>query len=140
MGIITLILFTQFGNYGYDLKHVPFWVVVVAALAIGIGTAIGWKKVAETVARLSNRGICYTLGASAQLTTAATIYGATLFGAPVSTTHVLNSAVVGSTQGLYGFGAAHLSTIRRIVLAWVVTIPTTAAVSAGLYLALSPLF
>jgi PiT family inorganic phosphate transporter len=140
MGIITLILFTQFGNYGYDLKHVPFWVVVIAAVAIGIGTSIGWKKVAETVAKLSNRGICYTLGASAQLTTAATIYGATIIGAPVSTTHLLNAAVVGSTQGLYGFGAAHFKSIRKIALAWVVTIPATAAVSAGLYLALAPLF
>ncbi len=134
MGIITLILATQFHRLGYSVDHVPFWVVLSAAAALGLGTAIGGWRVIKTVGeKLSLRPIDPVHGCAAEFTTAATVFTASAFGVPVSTTHTLTSSVVGGTYGLYGPGHTDISTMKKIVYAWLLTLPVTAIVSGLLY-------
>ena len=138
MGIITLILATHFAWAGYSLEHVPFWVVVSAASAIGLGTAIGGWRVIETVGKnLSNKPLDPAHGCAAEFTTAATVFGASMVGVPVSTTHVLTSSVIGGTYGLHGHGHANMGTIKKIIYAWFLTLPVTVVLSGALYLLFS---
>lgn len=141
MGIITLILATSFASLGYTTTHVPFWVVVAAASAIGLGTAIGGGRVIRTVGeKLSNKKIDAVHGCVAEFTTAATVFTASSMGVPVSTTHVLTSAVVGATEGLYGRGHTNMSTMKSVLLAWLLTLPVCGALGAGLFLLLGVAF
>ncbi len=134
MGIITLILSTSFASYGYTTAHVPIWVVIAAASAIGLGTAIGGERVIRTVGeKLSNKPIDAAHGCVAELTTALTVFGASGLGVPVSTTHVLTSAVVGGTEGLYGRGHSNLNTMKSVFLAWMLTLPVCALLAAALF-------
>lgn len=140
MGVITLILATQFASHGFTLTHVPFLVVIGAAAALGLGTAIGGGRVIRTVGeKLSLRPIDPVHGCAAELTTAATVLSASLVGVPVSTTHVLTSSVIGGTYGLHGPGHSNMSTMKKVIYAWLLTLPVTAVMSAGLYLVLKHL-
>jgi inorganic phosphate transporter, PiT family len=128
MGLITLILATQFASKGYTLTHVPFWVILSAASAIGLGTAVGGGRIIKTVGEhLSFRKITSLDGCAAEFTTAVTVFTASKIGVPVSTTHVLSSAVGGSTAGLHGTKAINMQTYKKILLAWVLTFPVTIA-------------
>lgn len=141
MGIITLILATSFASLGYTTSHVPFWVVLAAATAIGLGTAIGGGRVIRTVGeKLSSKRIDAAHGCAAELTTAVTVFAASKFGVPVSTTHVLTSAVVGGTEGLYGRGHSNLATMKSVFLAWILTLPVCALLSAALFWLLALVF
>jgi inorganic phosphate transporter, PiT family len=143
MGIITLILATQFAHYGYDYKHVPFWVVASAALAIGLGTMIGGGRIIRTVGtKITREKLTYAHGFGAEFSTAAIIYAASMIGAPISTTHTLTSAVAGGTIPSYGWGKLNLKMIQVICLAWLLTLPAAAAISAGSYAVISqaPIF
>jgi len=141
MGIITLILATSFASAGYTTAHVPFWVVLAAASAIGLGTAIGGGRVIRTVGeKLSSKPIDAAHGCAAELTTAFTVFAASKVGVPVSTTHVLTSAVVGGTEGLYGRGHSNLATMKSVFLAWVLTLPVCALLAAGLFMLLGLVF
>ncbi len=141
MGIITLILATQFSKYGFTLDHVPFLVVVGAALAIGLGTRVGGWRVIKTVGeRLSMKKIDPLHGCIAETTTAVTVLAATCASVPVSTTHVLTSSVIGGTRGLHGPGQTDPSTMKKIVYAWVLTLPVTAVLAAVLYKVLHAIF
>ncbi|QDF97889.1 anion permease [Azoarcus sp. DD4] len=113
-------------------EYAPFWVVIAVALALGIGTMIGWKRVVLTVGeKIGKQGMTYAQGMSAQVTAAAAIGMANVFSLPVSTTHVLSSGVAGTMvanrSGLQG------QTVTNILLAWVLTLPISMALSAGLY-------
>jgi inorganic phosphate transporter, PiT family len=130
MGIITLILATSFASAGYSTAHVPFWVVVAAAAAIGLG---GGRVIRTVGEKLSSKRIDAAHGCAAEVTTAVTVFGASFIGVPVSTTHVLTSAVVGGTEGLYGRGHSNLSTMKSVFLAWVLTLPVCATLAAGLF-------
>jgi PiT family inorganic phosphate transporter len=141
MGVITLILATQFASLGFTTHHVPFWVVALAASAIGLGTAIGGKRVMETVGRkLSHKAMNSKHGSAAEMTTAATVFTASWLGVPVSTTHVLTSGVVGSTMAMHGAAACNVSTLKSIGLAWLLTLPATAALAWALFQVISRLF
>ena len=128
MGIITLALVT--GGY-LDVFAVPFWVILLCAGMIGLGTAIGGWKLIKTLG-----GKFYKIrpvdGFSSQLASAAVILGASILGGPVSTTQVVSSAIM-------GVGAAdRMNKVRwgvagEIATAWFLTIPATALVAAGLY-------
>lgn len=132
MGVITLILATQFE--GFSTQFVPFWVMALAAATIGLGTRFGGDRIIKTVGeKLSNRPIDMKTGNAAQITTATIIFVATHFGFPVSTTHVSNSAVVGAQMGAYGLSAANPGIIGKIVTAWVVTIPICGVMAFGFY-------
>jgi PiT family inorganic phosphate transporter len=111
-------------------KFIPLWVKISVALALGLGTMVGWKRIVITVGeKIGKTHLTYAQGASAEIVAACTIIAADQFHLPVSTTHVLSSAVAG-TMMANGSGL-QMSTIRNIALAWVVTLPA-AAILAGL--------
>jgi PiT family inorganic phosphate transporter len=113
-------------------KFIPTWVKVVVALALSLGTMVGWKRIVVTVGeKIGKEHLTYAQGAAAQIVAAVTIIGADQFHMPVSTTHVLSSGVAG-TMMANGSGL-QLSTIRNIALAWVFTLPVAALLSAGLF-------
>ena len=113
-------------------EYAPFWVILAVALALGLGTMVGWKRVVLTIGeKIGKQGMTYSQGMSAQITTASLIGMANIFSLPVSTTHVLSSGVAGTMvankSGLQG------GTVKTILLAWVLTLPATVALSAGLF-------
>ena len=131
MGIITLALFSA-GII--DTVSVPTWVIVVAATAISLGTAVGGWRIMHTMGHRVVR-LEPVHGFAAETTAATVIYTAAHFGMPVSTTHVISSAImgVGSARGTRGvrWGVA-----RSILIAWVITLPASGGVAAGTWLLL----
>ncbi|HUV68658.1 MAG TPA: inorganic phosphate transporter [Terracidiphilus sp.] len=114
-------------------KFIPDWVKVAVALALGLGTMVGWKRIVVTVGeKIGKEHLTYAQGASAGLVTMATIFAADQFGLPVSTTHILSSGVAG-TMSANGSGL-HLSTVRNIAAGWIFTLPAAALLSGALYL------
>ncbi len=124
------------GTYKKELdlstKFIPIWVKVCVALALGLGTMIGWKRIVVTVGeKIGKEHLTYGQGAAAELVAMGTIFAADNFGLPVSTTHVLSSGVAG-TMAANGSGL-QLATLRNIALAWVLTLPCAIMISASLY-------
>jgi PiT family inorganic phosphate transporter len=114
-------------------KFIPDWVKVAVALALGLGTMVGWKRVVVTVGeKIGKEHLTYAQGASAGLVAMATIFAADNFGLPVSTTHILSSGVAG-TMVANGSGL-RLATVRNIAAGWVFTLPAAALLSGLLYL------
>jgi PiT family inorganic phosphate transporter len=113
-------------------KFIPLWVKIAVALALGMGTMIGWKRIVVTVGeKIGKDHLTYAQGASAELVAMATIIAADQFGMPVSTTHVLSSGIAG-TMVANGSGL-QWSTLRSIAMAWVFTLPAAALLSGGLF-------
>ena len=120
-------------------KFIPCWVKVAVAIALGLGTMIGWKRIVVTVGeKIGKTHLTYAQGACAEITAAATIAAADMYGLPVSTTHVLSSGIAG-TMSANGSGL-QLSTVRNIALAWVLTLPAAMVISGTLYWAFSAIF
>lgn len=120
-------------------KFIPPWVKVAVAIALGLGTMVGWKRIVVTVgSKIGKTHLTYAQGACAEITAAATIAAADGYGLPVSTTHVLSSGIAG-TMAANGSGL-QWSTVRNIALAWVLTLPAAMALSGVLYLIFSRLF
>jgi PiT family inorganic phosphate transporter len=105
---------------------------VAVALALGLGTMVGWKRIVITVGeRIGQEHMTYAQGASAGLVTMCTIFAADTFGLPVSTTHILSSGVAG-TMAANGSGL-RWSTVRAIAAGWMLTLPAAALLSGSLY-------
>jgi len=126
----------QLANYKQHIdtatKFIPSWVKVAVALALGLGTMVGWKRIVVTVGeKIGKDHLTYAQGASAEIVAACTIIAADHYHLPVSTTHVLSSGVAG-TMMANGSGL-QLATIRNIALAWICTLPAAALLSAGLF-------
>ncbi len=115
-------------------EYAPVWVPIGVALALGVGTMVGWRRIVVTVGeKIGKTPMSYAQGTAAQLVTAGTILAADAAGAPVSTTHVLSSAVAG---GMAASGAGlQPATLRSIALAWLLTLPASVALGAGFFLA-----
>jgi inorganic phosphate transporter, PiT family len=127
------------GSLDNATKFIPGWVKIVVAIALGLGTMIGWKRIVVTVGeRIGKTHLTYAQGAMAEITAAATIAAADGYGLPVSTTHVLSSGIAG-TMAANGSGL-QWATIRNIALAWVLTLPAAMLISAALYFIFSRLF
>jgi phosphate/sulfate permease len=114
------------------IEFVPLWVVIGVALALGIGTMIGYKRIVITVAeKIGKTHLTYAQGAVAEMVAAATILAADVAHAPVSTTQVLSSGVAGTMaanrSGIQG------GTCRKILLAWLFTLPGTIVLAGGLF-------
>ena len=117
-------------------RFIPYWVKITVALALGLGTMIGWKRIVVTVGeKIGKDHLSYGQGASAEIVAAVTIGGAEYLGLPVSTTHILSSGVAG-TMVANGSGL-QMSTVRNIALAWVLTLPAAITLAGVLYAALS---
>jgi PiT family inorganic phosphate transporter len=127
------------GSLDSATKFIPGWVKIVVAIALGLGTMVGWKRIVITVGeKIGKTHLTYAQGACAEITAAATIAAADGYGLPVSTTHVLSSGIAG-TMAANGSGL-QWSTIRNIALAWVLTLPAAMALSGTLYFIFSHLF
>jgi len=126
MGIIAVLLFSA-GYLGREF-YVPFWVILAAHAAIGLGTLSGGWRIVKTmgmrITKLRPVG-----GFSAETAGALTLLGTAAFGIPVSTTHTITGAIVG-VGSLQRFSAVRWGVASRIVWAWVVTIPASASVAA----------
>jgi inorganic phosphate transporter, PiT family len=113
-------------------KFIPTWVKVVVALALGLGTMIGWKRIVVTVGeKIGKEHLTYGQGAAAEIIAMATIGAADGLGLPVSTTHVLSSGIAGTM--LANGSGLQLSTLRNIALAWILTLPAAMLLSGTLY-------
>ncbi|HEY4949188.1 MAG TPA: inorganic phosphate transporter [Candidatus Acidoferrales bacterium] len=113
-------------------KFIPTWVKVAVALALGLGTMIGWKRIVVTVGeKIGKDHLTYAQGAAAEITAMATIGAADWFGLPVSTTHVLSSGVAGTMAANHS--GLQMGTVRNLALAWVLTLPASICLAASLF-------
>jgi PiT family inorganic phosphate transporter len=120
-------------------KFIPIWVKVAVAIALGLGTMVGWKRIVVTVGeKIGKSHLTYAQGASAEVVAMLTIAAADSFGLPVSTTHVLSSGVAG-TMAANGSGL-QMATVRNLLLAWVLTLPAAILLSGSLYWVFAHLF
>ena len=126
-------IFTNYRNLlDGATKFIPSWVKVAVALALGLGTMVGWKRIVVTVGeKIGKTHLTYAQGASAELVAMCTILAADWYAAPVSTTHVLSSGVAGTMAA--NRSGLQLSTIRDIALAWIFTLPVAALLSGVLF-------
>ncbi len=134
MGVITLALFSARVIPSVD---VPVWVIVVSATALSLGTAVGGWRIMKTMGqRVADLEPVH--GFAAEMTAASVLIGTAHFGMPVSTTHVISSAImgVGTSRGVRGvrWGVA-----RSILIAWVLTIPAAGLLGASCWLVLNVL-
>lgn len=119
-------------------KFIPTWVKVAVALALGLGTMVGWKRIVVTVGeKIGKDHLTYGQGAAAEITAMATIFGADYMGLPVSTTHVLSSGVAGTMWA--NRSGLQMSTIRNLIMAWVLTLPASILLSCTLFWAFNSL-
>lgn len=128
MGIITLALVS--GGF-LDSVEVPFWVILICALAMGFGTAVGGWRVIKTLG-VQMLKLQPVHGFAAETSATAVILGASSLGLPVSTTHVVSTAImgVGATKRL---SAVRWGVARKIVIAWIFTLPMCAAMAWLIY-------
>jgi phosphate/sulfate permease len=115
--------------------YAPRWVLVGVAIALGVGTMVGWKRIVVTVGeKIGKSHLTYAQGASAELVAMCTIGLASSLGLPVSTTHVLSSGIAGTMVAQKA--GLQRSTVRNIALAWAMTLPVAMTVAAVLFLGL----
>jgi inorganic phosphate transporter, PiT family len=113
-------------------KFIPTWVKVAVALALGMGTMIGWKRIVVTVGeKIGKSHLTYGQGAAAEITAMCTIGAADWFGLPVSTTHVLSSGVAGTMAA--NRSGLQWSTVRNLAMAWIFTLPASILLSGTLF-------
>jgi len=114
------------------IEYAPIWIIMAVALALGLGTMVGWRRAATTIGeKIGKKGMTYAQGMSAQMTAAVSIGLASYTGMPVSTTHVLSSSVAGTM--LVDGGGLQRKTVTSILMAWVFTLPASILLSGGLY-------
>jgi inorganic phosphate transporter, PiT family len=113
-------------------RFIPTWVKVAVAMALGLGTMVGWKRIVVTVGeKIGKSHLTYAQGAAAEITAMATIGAADGLGLPVSTTHVLSSGVAGTMAANHS--GIQMSTIRNLALAWILTLPVAMILSGTLF-------
>ena len=119
-----------------SVQYAPWWVRILSALCLGAGTMIGYKRIVTTLGeRLGKQHLAPAQGAAAEIVAAVLIGGAGFSGYPVSTTHVVTGGITGT---MVGSGAGiQPATLWQIGTAWLLTLPATVALSAGLFYVLS---
>jgi PiT family inorganic phosphate transporter len=135
MGIIAVLLYSQ-GMLGGEF-HVPFWVILACQAAMALGTLMGGWRIVRTMGSRITR-LTPMQGFVAEAGGSITLFGATYFGIPVSTTHTITGAIVG-VGASRRMSAVRWNVAGRIVIAWIVTLPVAAAIGAMFY-ALAVLF
>jgi PiT family inorganic phosphate transporter len=113
-------------------NYIPIWVKVAVAMALGLGTMVGWKRIVVTIGeKIGKSHLTYAQGASAELVTMSTIGLADVIGVPVSTTHILSSGIAGAMFANHS--GLQKDTLRNIVLAWVLTVPACMLLGSVLF-------
>jgi PiT family inorganic phosphate transporter len=116
----------------FSTKFIPPWVKVAVAVALGLGTMIGWKRIVVTVGeKIGKDHLTYGQGAAAEITAMVTISTADMLGLPVSTTHVLSSGVAGTMMANHS--GLQFATVRNLLMAWVLTLPVAMLLSGCLF-------
>ena len=117
------------------IEYAPSWVIIMISISLGLGTMIGWKRIVKTVGeKIGKQHMSYAQGASAELVAAMGIGLASWKGLPVSTTHMLSSGIMGSMVAKKGLKNLQKTTVKNILLAWVLTLPVTIVLSGSLFL------
>ena len=124
------------GNYKKHIdnatKFIPGWVKVAVAMALGLGTMVGWKRIVITVGeKIGKDHLTYGQGAAAEITAMVTIGAADWFGLPVSTTHVLSSGIAGTMAANHT--GLQWGTVRNLAMAWVLTLPVSMMLAGFLF-------
>ena len=115
------------------VEFAPSWVLIGVALALGVGTMIGWKRIVVTIGeKIGKTHMTYSQGASAEIVAATTIGLSGWFGLPVSTTHVLSSGIAGTM--IASKSGLQKPTVRNIAIAWVLTLPVAMVLGGLLFL------
>jgi PiT family inorganic phosphate transporter len=128
----TAILANYKKHIDHSTRFIPLWVKVAVAMALGLGTMVGWKRIVVTVGeKIGKQHLTYAQGAVAEITAMATIGAADGFGLPVSTTHVLSSGIAGTMAANHS--GIQWSTVRNLALAWVLTLPVAMMLSGLLF-------
>jgi len=113
-------------------RFIPGWVKVAVAMALGLGTMVGWKRIVVTVGeKIGKEHLTYGQGAAAEITAMFTIGAADWFGLPVSTTHVLSSGIAGTMAANHS--GLQWSTVRNLAMAWVLTLPASMMLAGFLF-------
>jgi PiT family inorganic phosphate transporter len=113
-------------------KFIPGWVKVAVAMALGLGTMVGWKRIVVTVGeKIGKDHLTYGQGAAAEITAMVTIGAADWFGLPVSTTHVLSSGIAGTMAANHT--GLQWGTVRNLLMAWVLTLPVSMILAGFLF-------
>ncbi len=113
-------------------RFIPTWVKVAVAMALGLGTMIGWKRIVVTVGeKIGKDHLTYGQGAAAEIMAMFTIGAADWFGLPVSTTHVLSSGIAGTMAANHS--GLQWSTVRNLAMAWVLTLPVSMMLAGFLF-------
>ena len=127
------------GGLEKGTRFIPTWVKVSVAIALGLGTMVGWKRIVVTVGeKIGKTHLTYGQGAAAELVAMVTILMADQFKLPVSTTHILSSGVAG-TMAANGSGL-QARTLINIALAWITTLPAAILLAGSLYFILRHVF
>ncbi len=134
--VITASDWTGLDNYKKHVdastRFIPGWVKVAVAMALGLGTMIGWKRIVVTVGeKIGKEHLTYGQGAAAEITAMFTIGAADWFGLPVSTTHVLSSGIAGTMAANHS--GLQWSTVRNLAMAWVLTLPASMVLAGFLF-------
>ena len=129
MGVIAILLYST-GHLGRDF-YVPFWVVLSCQAAMGLGTLVGGWRIVHTMGSRITR-LAPVQGFCAETGGAATLFLATWLGVPVSTTHTITGAIIG-VGAARKVSAVRWSVANNIVVAWILTLPATAAIAALAY-------
>jgi phosphate/sulfate permease len=120
-------------HFSKSIEFVPYWVIVGVALALGIGTMIGYKRIVVTIAeKIGKTHLTYAQGASAEMVAAVTIMIADAFHLPVSTTHVLSSGIAGTMYA--NRSGLQMGTLKKIMLAWALTLPVAILLSGIMFI------
>ncbi len=127
-------------NYKHHIdqatRFIPGWVKVAVAIALGLGTMVGWKRIVVTVGeKIGKDHLTYAQGASAEITAMVTIGAADAFGLPVSTTHVLSSGVAGTMAA--NRTGLQWETVRNLGMAWILTLPVSIVLAGTFFWAFS---
>jgi phosphate/sulfate permease len=147
VGLAMLILIAFFPTM-YDIpgitsgsEAIPYWVVIMISVSLGLGTMVGWKRIVITIGeKIGKEKLSYAQATVASLMTAITIQWASHLHLPVSTTHILSSGVAGTMAHEHGKWGLQGGTIKAILMAWVLTLPASTLLAGGIFYILHMVF
>jgi len=131
---VLAVLTSNLKKFRSNTEYSPRWVILLVSISLGLGTMIGWKRIVVTIGeKIGKTHLTYAQGASAEIVAASTITVSTMFGLPVSTTHVLSSGIAGSMVAGGGRQNLRMGTVKNIMIAWLITLPVTVVLSGLLF-------
>jgi phosphate/sulfate permease len=138
---VLAVLTSNLKKFRANTEYSPRWVILLVSISLGFGTMIGWKRIVVTIGeKIGKTHLTYAQGASAEIVAASTIGVSTMFGLPVSTTHVLSSGIAGTMVAGSGRQNLRMGTVKNILMAWLITLPVTILLSGLLFFIFRMLF